>query len=129
VATPAADALNWHLARAIPEEQRKKIANSYFFLPDFDGFFACERSDATTVFSSLEDDLLPTSFPAFEAGFLPVTIANPPMEIAIKYKPAANRSQRNLIVPASPDYPPNGWGRSGESGDRFQGGKTGNCGF
>lgn len=63
-----------------PRNVAKKIANSYFFLPDFNGFFACERSGAATPFSSLEDDLLPSSFPAFEACFFSVTIANPSHE-------------------------------------------------
>ncbi len=35
-------------------------------------FGACAKAEAATVFSDLLDLELPSSFPAFEAGFLPV---------------------------------------------------------
>jgi hypothetical protein len=40
---------------------------------------ACARSDAATVFSSFGDFLFDNSFPALEAGFLPVGIGKFPI--------------------------------------------------
>lgn len=49
---------------------------TYFFFFGA-GFLACAKSEAATVFSSLVDFLLESSFDAFDAAFFPVVIIIP----------------------------------------------------
>jgi hypothetical protein len=53
------------------------LSDSYRFGLPFGFRVACAKSDPATVFSSFVDRLFASSFPALDAGFLPVAIEPP----------------------------------------------------
>jgi len=61
------------MAVKIAEQHSAESQQAYFF-PFGAAFFACERSEAATVFWLAVDFLLESSFPAFFAGFFPVVM-------------------------------------------------------
>jgi hypothetical protein len=61
------------VASEITNTGLQKASKAYFFF--FGGaFLACARSEAATVFWTLVDFLLASSFPASFAGFFPVVM-------------------------------------------------------